>query len=48
VTVGGWTARSVVYLVTDIPELYNRLGAEVHEDVQDDFWILRIDSDAAE
>ena len=34
-----------VYLGTHIPDFYNRFGATVHEDVADDFWILRIATD---
>lgn len=33
---------SVVYLGTHIPDFYKRFGAELHEEVADDFCILRI------
>ncbi|WP_340119083.1 GNAT family N-acetyltransferase [Pelagibius sp. 7325] len=36
-----------VYLTTHIPDFYRRFGAEVHEQIGEDFWILRIDSKAA-
>ncbi len=31
-----------VYLTTHIPDFYRRFGAEVHEEVEDDFWVMRI------
>lgn len=31
-----------VYLTTHIPDFYKRFGAEIHEEVEDDFWVMRI------
>jgi len=32
-----------VYFTTHIPDFYKRFGAELHEPIGDDFWILRMD-----
>ena len=31
-----------VYLATHIPDFYRRFGAEIHEEVAEDFWVMRI------
>jgi len=31
-----------VYLTTHIPDFYKRFGAELHEEVEEDFWVMRI------
>jgi predicted N-acetyltransferase YhbS len=31
-----------VYLTTHIPDFYKPFGAQLHEAVEDDFWVLRI------
>ncbi|MGF1591994.1 MAG: GNAT family N-acetyltransferase [Kiloniellaceae bacterium] len=37
---------TTVYLGTHIPDFYRRFGAEVHEAVDDDFWVMCIDTGA--
>lgn len=36
-----------VYLSTHIPDFYRRLGAEIYEEIADDFWVMRFDTAAA-
>ncbi len=37
-----------VYLTTHIPDFYKRFGAQVHEKVEDDFWVMRLRTPAPE
>lgn len=36
-----------VYLSTHIPDFYKRFGAAIHEEIEEDFWVLRIPLPAA-